>query len=522
MVSLTKMVRFVSSLIPIAALAALGMARFANAAGPVAINVKTAATTPLPLGFSGLNAPQMRNGVEYWDNGFLEQSKALKPGWLRTPAGTASMDFDWSAGHVNPMWMDDLISGSSPLVPAGTATILTSAAQLTQAKGGIYLSDYAKFAKALKAKTVICVNGYTDNHANSTGNYATTAQSLGLNVLEWEFSNEPYLYPAIFASAQDYATAMQDPYYEQLEAATPNAAGALFYQGLFSGGRTAAWDDAMEAVTPRYWNAVSTHVYPIQTLQSAADDIKTLNGILAHGTNEYISSYLVPKTGAGTPLYITEFNCCKLENDKFLTYIYNGIFLAEYTMRMALAPNMKGVAVNSLYTDNYDNHGLIHSVDDFESYLFAQLAANPDYSTDTASNPNTQFQFYMSAPGLAMELADTAINASTAMYPTTVTGGPKVAISGYDGKPIPAIYAQGYKGPAGKHYLLITNKSGTAESVKLKANGHALTGSVSLEYISSATAGAANSATAQNVTIQTATSANPISVGPYSVTLASW
>ncbi len=83
--------------------------------------------------------------------------------------------------------------------------------------------------------------------------------------------------------------------------------------------------------------------------------------------------------------------------------------------------------------------------DELGSQDSAQLAANPDYSTDTASNPNTQFQFYTSAPGLAMQVANQAIS--------TVTGGPTVAISGFDGNPIPAIYAQGYGATNGGHWL---------------------------------------------------------------------
>jgi len=122
---------------------------------------------------------------------------------------------------------------------------------------------------------------------------------------------------------------------------------------------------------------------------------------------------------------------------------------------MSTVPNVKGVGIDSLYTDNSDYHGLIQSVNDYESYLQAQLAAHPDFQTNTAIDPNTPFQFYTSAPGTALGSANDAINDSTASWPTSVTGSPLVPILGYDGPPIRAVYAQGYQATSGRHHLLI-------------------------------------------------------------------
>jgi hypothetical protein len=152
-----------------------------------------------------------------------------------------------------------------------------------------------------------------------------------------------------------------------------------------------------------------------------------------------------------------------------LTYLYNGIFLAEYIARLSTVPNVKAVGVNSLYTENSDYHGLIQSVNDYESYLLGQVAANPEFSTNTATDPNTQFQFYTSAPGLAMAVANRAINGGTRIWPTTVSGGPTVAIAGFDGNRIPAIYAQTYVAGNGSHYLLITNKSSLPQRPRLNS-----------------------------------------------------
>jgi len=165
-----------------------------------------------------------------------------------------------------------------------------------------------------------------------------------------------------------------------------------------------------------------------------------LNGILAHGSSDYINSYLVPLMGPNTPIFITEVNCCSSYSNKFLSYLYNGIFLAEYIARLSAVPNVKGVGVHSLYSENSDYHGLIQSVDDFESYLLSQIAANPNYSTNTATDPNTRFQFYTSAPGLAMEVANLAINSGKRICPTTVVGAvPMVPLPDLMASPYPVI-----------------------------------------------------------------------------------
>lgn len=520
-----KYYRYFKPVASMALLLAASAPRLRAATPGAIVNINTQISTPIPAGFSGFNAPQMRNGVEYFDPKFIAAVAPMKPGWLRFPAGTASLDFDWNAGHANVAWMNSLISGPAPLVDSGTANTLTASQQLTQAKGGIWLSDFAAFANGLGANAIICVNGFTDTNPGSTAQLAQAAVNYGLHVIEWELSNEPYIYPSIFPTAAAHAAAMYSPYFSDLTSVSPGATVGLFSAGLFPGKGTdySVWDKGLAAYSPRYWNASSIHVYPIISMMSSSDIMKTLNGILAHGTADYINSYLLPLVGANTPVYITELNCCTYTGNRFLTYIYNGIFLAEYIARMSAVPNVKAVGVNSLYTDNYDSHGLIQSINDYESYLLGQLTSNANFSTNTATDVNTQFQFYTSAPGLALQVANQAINNSSQLWPTTVTGGPTVPILGYDGSPIPAIYAQAYMGTNGTHYLLITNKAAQAKLVTIQVNGAKLTSTLSVATVSNASLIAANTAQSpNNVQIQTSTSSNPLQVGPYSVTSVTW
>jgi hypothetical protein len=310
-----------------------------------------------------------------------------------------------------------------------------------------------------------------------------------------------------------------------MTSANPNLNAGVFYQGQFSfqQGNYKAWDSWMAAYSPEYWQGVSFHVYPISdSSMRASDEEMTLNGILAHGTTEYFNSYILPLLGPNMPVYFTEMNTGS-DTMPFDSYIYNGIFLAEYIARMSTIPQIKAVGVTELYLGNGFNQGIIRAVDDYEQYLLAQVIANPNYCTDTSTDPNTQFSFYFSTSGLALEIANPAINNSNATWPTTLTGGPVVPILGYDGNPVPAVFAQGYQGTDGTHYVLITNKSGSSVPVALQVNGSLLEETVTVSYISGASATAENTAANQNnVQIVTTTSPNPIAVGPYSVTRVQW
>jgi len=279
----------------------------------------------------------------------------------------------------------------------------------------------------------------------------------------------------------------------------------------------------MAAYVPRYWNAVSVHVYPLSSPVDNATAGQILNGVLAYGTVDYVNSYLVPLVGANTPIFVTELNSSALNNLPFTPTLYNGIFMAEYIARMSACPNVRGVAANALYMGNTVNFGLIRAVNDYESYLIGQVEANPNFSTNTATNPNTSFQFYASAPALALAVANQAINNSTHIWPTTVSGGAAVPIRGYDGTPIPAIYSQAYQGDDGSNYLLITNKSAYPSKITIQVDGKNMARTLTVTDVSSSDKFVSNTASAPNtVQIETVTSGNPVVIGPYSVTTVQW
>jgi hypothetical protein len=82
-----------------------------------------------------------------------------------------------------------------------------------------------------------------------------------------------------------------------------------------------------------------------------------LNGILAHGTTEYYSSYIQPLVGENTPVFFTEVNSDGFATMPFESYIYNGIFLAEWVARMSTIPQVKAVGISALFLPNFSTKG---------------------------------------------------------------------------------------------------------------------------------------------------------------------
>ncbi len=317
---------------------------FSVAAAVPVINVNTAATNPLAPGFSGFDDEYLVNGVEYWDPKYIAMVQPLKPGWIRYPSGTPSMGFDWQASDENLAWIGSL----GPLIGSYFTQTLEKAQLLAQAKGGAAFADYGTLLQTVGANGLVVFNGYTDTTPDSAYKMALAAAKDGINMVDWELDNEPYIYTSIYATPADYCSAMYNPYYTNIAAAVPSAKVGVFYQGEFNWqqGNYVAWDSGMAAYSPQYWNSVSFHVYPItDSTIDTTDEEETLNGILAHGTTEYFSSYVQPLIGTSTPVFISELNS-GTATMAFESYIYNAVFLAEYVARMTTIPQVKAVGVS--------------------------------------------------------------------------------------------------------------------------------------------------------------------------------
>src|ERR1035438_4004293 len=274
-------------------------------------------------------------------------------------------------------------------------------------QGGSCVSDYATFLHNLGAAGIVAFNGYTDFIPKSAASMVVTADAAGMSILEWENDNEPYDFGMFFPTPANYAAAAYSPFYQDINATNPSAAVGVFFEGPYVQelGNYTQWDSGMAAYSPQYWQGVSFHVYPItNTSISTSDEEQTLNGILAYGSTDFFLSYVQPLIGQTMPVFFTEVNSGP-STMPFEQYIYNAIFCAEFTARMSVIPQVRAIGISTLYFGNSATHGLIRAVNDYETYLLEQIQANPNYSTDTSTNPNTQFSFYYSPTALAMGIA---------------------------------------------------------------------------------------------------------------------
>ena len=485
----------------------------------VTIAVDSTHSQPLPPRFSGVNSEQPMNAAEFWDTRLIAASEALAPAWVRFPSGTLSDVYDWTSGNLITDWIS---SFDAEVKGSGAVTLLTDvlfadAVPLTRGKGFVTLDKFVPFANALDAATIVCVNGYTDT-PTSAGAYATSVLSQGLTVKEWEIGNEPYLYTALFPTSTSYADAMK-PYAQQILAVDPSAVIGLFWAGLWSGG-DASWNDGYATYADPYWNAISIHLYPITESSTPIDQaIAVLNGVLAHGTVDYVASQLVPTNRPDLKVFVTEVNASGATNP-ISTTIFDGVFLVEYVARMSTSANVQGVGTHVLYASNTQQTGLIRAANDHDSDVVAAYKAGT--TIDTAS---LDFGYYASAPGLALQVANVAFNTSTASLATTVAGGGEVPANNLDGgagAPIPSVYAQAYMG-AGKHHLVVTNKSSTAESALLQVDGASVLGTLQLSTVSADDPSLANVPGATSrVQIVASTSTGAIPIPAYSVTRVDW
>ena len=82
----------------------------------------------------------------------------------------------------------------SPLIGTYFTSALELAQKLTQAKGGAVFANDGTLLKTVGANGLVVFNGYTDNTIDSAYEMVVTAQHSGVNIIEWELDNEPYVF----------------------------------------------------------------------------------------------------------------------------------------------------------------------------------------------------------------------------------------------------------------------------------------------------------------------------------------
>ncbi len=467
------------------------------------IDIDTTATIPVHSGFSGVNV-DLGFPVEYWDYRFNVLAAQVGYGWVRFPGGASGDIYSWQAGEQVTTWFARF-AGS-------TAGPQQSTIALVAGRGGAKLIDAANRANFLGSLLIICANGFTDT-AQSIGQLAAYVKANNISVAAWELSNEAYLFPEFFPTATAYLDTMK-PYRDAIKAVDPNAVVAIFIRD--PGAATSLqnpWDAAIAAYPNKYWDAISFHHYPQQSIGAFAQWMADEAAVLANKTSALVSDQLTAIGPPGVKFLNTEFDA-SIPNDSKTGAIsitdgtlWGGIYAAEYTMRMSTVPSMLHVGPNEI-----SSFAGILATTGRQSEV--TNAANSGKTIDTLT---LDFGFYTAAQAMGQAVVNGVINRATQTNKTVVTGGATVPATGI-AQGIPALYAMSYTNAIGGLSVVITNKSATAHQVIIRENGAAATGTFPLQLVTGADPSTANTAAnPKAVTIQTGSSGNPVMVPPYAV-----
>src|SRR3712207_9354308 len=96
------------------------------------------------------------------------------------------------------------------------------------------------------------------------------------------------------------------PYAEAIRAVIPGAIISLAVSMVQS--PNVEWDEALANYPDRYWDAVSVHHYA-QVAPTFEEAVLRANYALQHKTDQYYSSYLLPKLGGDTLAQIGRASC---------------------------------------------------------------------------------------------------------------------------------------------------------------------------------------------------------------------
>jgi hypothetical protein len=484
--------------------AATTTAREPRIGADTTIDINARKAHPLSPGFSGFNNADLEFAISFRDPHYQRIAASLEPGWYRFSGGAVSNVYDWQAGDVPTEWVNQFTGNNR--------SRFQREQKLVRGRGGVRFDDYLQFAAATGARTMICFNAFTDT-PKSAGKMARYVKEHDVPVIAWELANEAHLFPSWFSGGADYVNKMR-PYAEAIRAVIPGAIISLAVSMVQS--PNVGWDEALANYPDRYWDAVSVHHYA-QVAPTFEEAVLRANYALQHKTDQYYSSYLLPKLGGDTLALLSEFHS-GFRDSPICGTLYDAIYTAEYIARESAVRNVKHVGLQLLYSGSLRN-GAIQAARDHEQDVIDAYEAGT-----TIDTTQLDFGFFLSPQGLAMRLVNDAVNDSSAVLATTLEGPGTVATDTPAGiGRMPALHAQAYRGGDGKKaFLIITNKSKTVHAARLRLKGKPVRGPFQIAYITGDNLRLANTETQQHVGIKTATSQDIVHVPRYSIVRVAW
>ena len=480
--------------------------------GPtVTISVDRTRSTPLAANLSGTNVTTESSPASFGDPAVRSAVKWLLPTVLRWPGGTVDDCFSWSTGRIAamgtgvagamaPLDVEAAVFGRYPQIGFSNqiVSMATKDQPLIAGKGGNPLGDqntgFGGFANAVGAKFLVVVNTISDT-TESAERLATTVARLGLPVLGFELSNEPFFVtiprsdgpitlpdgappvPGAFADGGDYLAKMR-PYYDAIkrgyvDAGVDPARAVVAIAGGYAaedGGWNAQWSRDLSgyaSASGAWWDTVAYHYYPPKERGGGFPDAMTYaNDALVTGTDGFMRTYRATNWSAGKPLFVSEY-AATFDDKAMNGSVYAGIFVAEYAARMSDYPETAAVLMHQLLDDQDGVASPKASLGGSSSWtdqLRAMGSSGRAFDTTGAMDG-----LYLTAQVLGLHVVDRAVRWSDRSFATTVGEGGGVVPT--LGASIPAVYAKAFHGRDGRTHLLMTNKGSSPVNARVLVDG---------------------------------------------------
>jgi len=475
------------------------------------VSIDTAHPLPVPSrrSFAGGNMQIMFSGQTYADPKMKAMLARLDLGWMRFPAGTLDDAWDWRSGQMKPEWIAKFRNEKEDIYQR-----FVFADKILRAKGGNTLDGYAALLGSLRTSppgtpgsvnthTIGVVNIFTDT-PDSAAALAVEAETKGLHVDIWELGNEPFYFNDFYSSGAAYLKAAE-PFAKAIKAAVPTAKVAVYIQ------RNDAWLESMAGYKDRYWDELYWHPYP--GAKDASDVYAKMafyNEFLADTTNRWVDQDVVRLFGTDMKMEISEYGIGTMRGSQ-----YAAVFLAEFMLRLSSDTHVTQAGMHILVGRLGNGDNAIGVTNDHTDELVK--AAKEGKTVDTTT---LDYGYYYTPYGLEMQLIDSVIGTSNAVFMTSVSGGSNVSAGTSD---INAIYAQAYRSAGNANHLLLTNKSGEQQSVQIMVDGKPVQATFHTRSTGATNPNAQNSPEKRNeVQIVSAEFQDTLVVPPYGVMDAVW
>lgn len=478
------------------------------------VNLSTSSPETLKRGLTGFNNGDYRTAYDLSVDDYIDQIDALNIGWWRWYSGTVTNAFNWQRGTFDSEKKAQVVSKKHFLQ-------YEDFANHEALRGNTHLKETYDLISALGLRLLITVNAVTSS-VEEIEDLVKYCFDHGIKVDAWELNNEPELWSGegeatFFRDAKDYLRKME-PYNDAIKNKFPDAKTYVYYSTRPFDNSGQEWNEdikAYQTANGRYWDGVAFHSYD----GANADDTFDKKRLSANESllefDDKIDEYLA-QSWNNAPLITTELNTRIQTAGGFWFTLYDGIYLAEVTLRMSNWDNFE------LIGRSRTTPGLIDPVNDFEQLLDDRAENGAGYNAN-----NIPHDLYLSAAGYATSLVDEVINISDARLTTTVTNSQQVSYKNSGSSTMDALFAQGYRGKNGQTYLCITNKSDSAQTVNIQVDGTTVSSATTINIKALSNSDPEIKNTASNTTAvvpssSTSSGGTGISIPAYAVVQLTW